>query len=119
MLAVLAHVEGDHTDEASLASLASVRDIRRALEPLLEYRLVQEPLRARYALHAVVRYAIARRTTPDPQRLYDHYVAMLERDPARLRLEQTHLFTAMDHAHRQNDMNGLLRIDRLLATLDE
>jgi hypothetical protein len=119
VLGVLAHVEGDHTDEASLAVLAGVRDIRRALEPLVAWRLVQEPLRARYALHAVVRYAIARRTLAQPQRLYDHYVSMLEREPERLRLEQTHLFTAMDHAHRQNDMDGLLRIDRLLAKLDE
>jgi len=119
LLGVLAHVEGDHTDERSLASLARVRSMEPALEPLLAWRLVQEPLRRRYALHAVVRYAIAQRTTPEPQRLYEHYVSLLERDPTRLRLEQTHLFTAMDHAHRQNDMGGLLRIERLLARLDD
>lgn len=118
LLSVLAHVEGDHTDEQSLGVLSHVRTPSRALEPLLAYRLVQQPLRGRYALHAVVRYAIARRTTPDPQRLFDHYVTMLERHPERLLLEQTHLFTAMDHAHRHNDMDGLLRIDRLLARLD-
>jgi hypothetical protein len=44
---------------------------------------------------------------------------MLERHPERLLLEQTHLFTAMDHAHRHNDLNGLLRIERLLAQLEE
>jgi hypothetical protein len=115
VLAVLAHVEGDHTDEASLAALARVRYVQRALEPLVAYRLVQEPLRARFALHAVVRYAIARRTSPEPQRLFEHYLSLLEQRPERLRLEQTHLFTAMDHAHRQNDMDGLLRIERLLA----
>ncbi len=119
LLGVLAHVEGDHTDEQSLGRLARVRAAGRALEPLLAYRLVQQPLRGRYALHAVVRYAIARRTNPDPQRLFEHYVTMLERHPERLLLEQTHLFTAMDHAHRHNDLNGLLRIERLLAQLEE
>jgi hypothetical protein len=118
LLAVLAHIEGDHMDLKSLGALAGVRQPAKALSPLLSYRLVQEPLAGRYTLHAVVRYAIARRTTGDAGRLYEHYVGMLERDPSRVALEQTHLFTAMDYAHRQNDLDAMLRIERLLATLD-
>lgn len=117
LLGVLAHVEGDNVDVRSLGELAGVRQPTRALAPLLGYRLVQEPLDGRYTLHAVVRYAIARRTAADPERLYQHYVGMLERDPSRLALEQTHLFTAMDHAHRENDLDKMLRIERLLSSL--
>lgn len=118
LLGVLAHVEGDHVDLASLGALAGVRNPARALAPLLTYRLVQEPLAGRYTLHAVVRYAIARRTAAAPAKLYEHYVGMLERDPSRVALEQTHLFTAMDFAHRENDLDAMLRIERLLAMLD-
>jgi len=120
MLGVLAHVEGDHVDLGSLAELADVprRTRDRALAPLLKYRLVQEPLAGRYALHAVVRYAIAQRTSPDPRRLFEHYLAMLERDASRLALEQTHLFTAMDWANRTDDLDGMLRIERLLSALE-
>lgn len=117
LLAVLAHVEGDHMDLRSLGALAEVRAPARAIAPLLRYRLVQEPLEGRYTLHAVVRYAIARRTEAAPQRLFDHYVTMLERDHSRLAIEQTHLFTAMDHAHRTNDLDAMLRIERLLSKL--
>jgi len=34
-------------------------------------------------------------------------------------VEQTHLFAAMDHAHRTSDLTAMLRIERLLARLDE
>jgi hypothetical protein len=120
MLAVLAHVEGDHVDRASLAKLARVGPSQadRALAPLRALRLVQEPLRDRYALHAVVRYAIARRTTPHPERWFAHYVRLLERDPARLPSEQTHLFAAMDFANRQGDLGAMLRLDRLLEKFE-
>ena len=119
MLGVLAHVEGDHVDLASLATLARVRtDASRALAALRRFRLVQEPLRGRYTLHAVVRYAVQKRTKPDPARLFAYYVTLLERDPARMALEQTHLFAAMDHANRQSDLGGMLRIENLLARLD-
>lgn len=117
VLAVLAHVEGDNVDVVSLGQLGSVRQPARALAPLLAYRLVQEPLAGRYTLHAVVRYAIAKRTAADPERLYQHYVSLLERDPSRLALEQTHLFTAMDHAHRENDLDKMLRIEHLLSAI--
>ncbi len=116
-LGVLAHVEGDHVDAASLAHLARVRDVDAALAPLLRFRLVQEPLAGRYTLHAVVRHAIKRRTTPEPERWFAHYLRLLERDPSRLALEQTHLFAAMDHCNRKGDLGGMLRIEELLSSL--
>jgi hypothetical protein len=78
---------------------------------------VQQPVQSRYTLHAVVRHAIARRTTPDADRFFSHYVALLEREPERLQLEQSHLFAAMEHASQQNDLNALLRIEALARRL--
>jgi hypothetical protein len=118
MLGVLAHVEGDHMDEASLATLARVSKSERALEPLLAYRLVQEPATRRFTLHAVVRHAVRRRTEISHARVFEHYVSMLEREPERLLLEQTHLFSAMDHAHRTSDLQALMRVERLAQRLD-
>jgi len=120
MLGVLAHVEGDHVDGASLAALARVKAHgQRALESLLAFRLVQEPVAGRFALHAVVRHAVRRRTQVSHAELFEHYVSLLEREPERLLLEQTHLFAAMDHAHRTNDLQAMLRVDRLVQRLDE
>ncbi|MGZ3473518.1 MAG: hypothetical protein ACXWUG_03770 [Polyangiales bacterium] len=117
LLSVLAHVDGDHVDGASLGALAGVKSgLAEAIAALLRFRLMQEPLRGRYTLHAVVRYAVAKKSAPDPERLFEHYVPMLERDPSRLRLEQTHLFTAMDFAHRKNDLDAMLRIERILES---
>ncbi len=118
-LGVLAHIEGDHVDVASLAKLARVARIEPALAELERWHLVQQPVRDRYALHAVVRYAVARRTKPDADRVFTHYVTMLERHPERLELEQSHLFAAMEHASRKNDMQGLLRIEALARRLSE
>lgn len=118
-LAVLAHVEGDHVDTVSLAKLARVRRIAPALGELERWRLVQQPVSGRYTLHAVVRHAVAKRTEPDPERLFTHYVTMLEQHPERLELEQTHLFGAMEHASSKNDLNGLLRIEALARKLSE
>ncbi len=115
VLGVLGHVEGDHVDVRSLAHLARVRDIEAALAPLETFRLVQQPLRGRFTLHAVVRHAIRQRTTPEPDRWFSYYLRLLEREPGRLALEQTHLFAAMDHCNRANDLDGMLRIERLLA----
>src|SRR5690349_11182438 len=77
MLGVLAHVEGDHMDTTSLATLArvSLRGRERALGALVAFRLVQEPVADRYALHAVVRHAVARRTKSAPERCFEHYVS--------------------------------------------
>jgi hypothetical protein len=80
--------------------------------------LVQEPLDERYALHAVVRHAVARRTKPAPNRAFAHYVSLLERHPERLELEQTHLFAAMEHAYRNSDMDALLRVNALAERLE-
>ena len=103
----------------SLATLARVADLRPALTELERWRLVQQPVRDRYTLHAVVRYAIARRTKPDADRVYSHYVTLLEREPERLALEQTHLFAAMEHAARSNDVQAILRVQKLARRLSE
>ncbi|HEY2515154.1 MAG TPA: hypothetical protein VGI39_30015 [Polyangiaceae bacterium] len=120
MIGVLAHVEGDHVDLPSLATLARTpaRRATAALDPLQRWRLVQEPMPGRFALHAVVRHAVRKRTEGAPRRLFEHYVGLLERDPSRLVLEQTHLFGAMDYAHRTSDLEGMLRVERLLAQLE-
>lgn len=116
-LAVLAHVEGDHMDTVSLAKLARTRQLGPALDELERWHLVQQPVAKRYTLHAVVRHAVARRTAPDADRVFSHYVTLLERHPERLELEQSHLFAAMEHASRKNDMDGLLRIEELVREL--
>jgi len=120
MLGVLAYVEGDHMDLASLARLARVRaQPERALAALQRWRLVQEPTPRRYTVHAVVRYAVAGRVRVDGERVFEHYVSLLEQRPARLVMEQTHIFAAMDHAHRTGDLDGMLRIEELLKQLGE
>lgn len=116
MLGVLAHIEGDHVDMASLKELADARD--RDIVALERWHLVQEAMPGRYTVHAVVRHAVKKRTKPDPATAFDHYVGMIEREPERLLTEQTHVFAAMDHAHRTSDLQGMLRVDRLLAKLD-
>jgi hypothetical protein len=118
-LALLAHVEGDHVDAVSLAKLARVAKLGPTLAQLERWRLVQQPVHERYTLHAVVRHAVARRTKPDGDRVFSHYVTLLERHPERLELEQSHLFAAMEHASRKNDMNGLLRIEELVRRLSD
>lgn len=120
LMAVLAHTGGDHVDAASLFALARVpagAHGEKALATLLRYNLVQTPWPRRYALHAVVRYAVARRTRFDPRRFARHYLALLEREPGRLELEQTHLYAAMDYAHAQSSVGWSLRVERLLGQL--
>lgn len=117
-LAVLAHIEGDHVDAVSLAKLSRVARLGPALAELERWRLVQQPLRERYSLHAVVRHAVARRTKPAADRVFAHYVTLLERHPERLELEQSHLFAAMEHASRKNDMNAMLRVNALTRRLE-
>jgi hypothetical protein len=117
-LAVLAHVEGDHVDAESLAKLSRIARLAPALAELERWHLMQQPLRDRYSLHAVVRYAVARRTKPAADRVFEHYVTLLERHPERLELEQSHLFAAMEHAYRKSDMNALLRVNALSHRLE-
>lgn len=117
MLGVLAHVEGDHVDLESLARLARIRaraESRRAIAMLERWHLVQEAMPGRFTLHAVVRHAVRKRTEGRPRAYFDHYVTLLERHPERLVLEQTHLFAAMDFAHRTSDLDAMLRVERLL-----
>jgi hypothetical protein len=83
----------------------------------LRWHLVQEPVHGRFALHAVVRHAVRRKQSFDPARFYSHYVALLEREPERLMLEQTHLFAAMDHAHRTGSLGDMLRVEALLRKM--
>jgi hypothetical protein len=118
MLAVLAHVSGDHVAEESLLALAEVGARgKKALSQLRRWHLVQEPFRGRVALHAVVRFAVRRRTKFDERRIFQHYLALLEEHPERFDLEQTHLFAAMDFAHTSSNLGQALRIERLLRTL--
>ena len=130
-LAVLAHTGGDHLDEASVLHLARAPSVApaapakpnaantaNALSRLRAFHLVQSPFPGRYALHAVVRHAVAKRTTFDPGRMHGYYLDLLERDPHRLDLEQTHLYAAMDHAHTESSLDSMLRIERLLARFD-
>src|SRR5690606_37473630 len=81
ILGVLAHIEGDHVDVESLAELAELAEVAGIATPLAElerWHLVQQPVDERYTLHAVIRYAVARRTKPDPDCVFSHYVSMLE-----------------------------------------
>jgi len=121
MLGVLAHVEGDHVDRESLATLARVPawSASAAITSLERWHLVQEAMPSRYTVHAVVRYAVQKRTKPMPERVFEHYVGLLERHPERLVTEQTHLFAAMDQAHRSSELDGMLRVERLLTQLSE
>ena len=116
VLTVLAHTGGDHVDVDSIARLSRL-PARAGLEPLVRLRLVQEHFDDRFALHAVVRHAVQKRTHVDPSRFYAHYVGLLEREPARFDWEQTHLFAAMDWAYRVADRARILRVEALLDRL--
>jgi hypothetical protein len=119
LLAVLGHLQGDHVDAASLAILARAGGASgaSALAQLRRWHLVQEPLPGRFALHATVKHAVVGRTRFDPRRAVSYFVRLLERQPERLDLEQTHLFAAMDHAHATSDTWLALRLERLLTRL--
>jgi hypothetical protein len=121
LLAVLGHLEGDHIDAASLATLARAGGASGSAGPALaqlrRWHLVQEPLPGRFALHATVKHAVAARTSVDPRRAVSYFVRLLERHPERLDLEQTHLFAAMDFAHATSDTWLALRLERLLTRL--
>jgi hypothetical protein len=119
MLAALAHTQGDHIDTASLFGLARAGAGARAqLARLRRWHLVQEPFAGRFALHAVVRHAVAGRLTIPAERYFAHYVRLLERHPDRLDLEQTHLFAALDHAHASSQLGKIIRVQRLLEAME-
>lgn len=113
MLVVLAHCPGDHMDAASLAALA--RSPRSALAALRRWRLVQEPAPGRFALHAVVRHGLTGKGAVPAERYFAHYIALLERHPARFAIEQSHVFAAMDHAQAASSLRKILRVEALLG----
>ena len=115
-LTVLAHCPGDHMDAAALATLARAgAGARPALTQLRRWELVQEPLPARFALHAVVRYALAQKASLPPEQYFDYYVRLLERHPERFVVEQSHLFAAMDHAQAISSLEKMLRVEALVG----
>lgn len=89
---------------------------RDALARLVALRLVQKPMAGRFTLHATVRHAVLKRTTPLPDRLFEHYVSLLTRDPSRVEIEQTHLFAAMDHAQATGNLQMILRAGEIAET---
>lgn len=116
MLIVLAHCLGDHMDARALATLAEAgRAGATALACLRRWRLVQEPLPDRFALHAVVRYALSGKGTVPEGRYFDYYVRLLERRPDRFSIEQSHVFAAMDYAQAASSMGKILRIEALIG----
>jgi hypothetical protein len=116
MLAVLAHCPGDHMDADALVALARVRAAGgAALEHLRRWRLVQEPTAGRFALHAVVRYALADKGSVPDERYFRYYVRLLERDPTRFTDELSHVFAAMDYAQAASSLNDILRVEALLG----
>jgi hypothetical protein len=118
LLTVLAHLGADHIDAESLVLLARAgRGGRRALRHLARWHLVQQPLPGRWSLHATIRHAIEGHTHFDQRRFVAHTIDLLERRPECLDLELTHLFAAMDHAHRTSDLGLALRLERLLERL--
>ena len=112
-LVVLACCPGDHMDARSIAVLA--RAPSSALATLRRWRLVQEPGPGRFALHAVVRHALADKGSVPAERFFAHYVALLERHPRRFAAEQSHIFAAMDHAQAASSLHKILRVEALLA----
>jgi hypothetical protein len=111
-LLVLGSCPGDHMDAASIATLA--RAPRGALATLRRWRLVQEPGPGRFALHAVVRHALAAKGAVPAERFFAHYITLLERNPTRFAAEQSHVFAAMDHAQAASSLHKILRVEALL-----
>ncbi len=119
MLAVLAHMRGDHMDAGSLAALSGAgARAQRHLDALRSLRLVQEPTRAHFALHATVRYPLTKTLAFDEDAIAQHYLSLFEHRPERLVREQTHLFALMDWAQEKRDLSIILRVHELAAKLE-
>jgi hypothetical protein len=117
-LVALANCPGDHMDARSLAQVARAgtpAQASSALDRLRRWRLVQQPIAGRFALHAVVRYALAGKGTIPAERYFDHYVRLLERHPERFAIELSHLFAAMDHAQAVSSLQKILRVESLIV----
>ena len=118
MLIVLASSEGDDMDKTSLLTLARAgRGGDDALAVLERWHLVQEPVAGRYTVHAVIRHAVHKKKRLSGSLYFEHYVGLLEREPARVAQEQTHLFAAMDFAHRHSSLVEALRVHKLATLL--
>lgn len=117
MLIVLASSEGDDIDQTSLCTLARVgKGGSLALQALVVWHLVQEPVAGRFTVHAVIRHAVQTKKQLPAKLYFDHYVHLLEHNPTRVPQEQTHLYAAMDYAHRHCSLGDMLRVQNL-ATL--
>jgi hypothetical protein len=110
-LATLAAMGGDHLDAGSTAKLsdASVED----LAVLSSMRVVQEPRPGRLALHATVRHAARRLLPIDESCLASALLELLEREPARVHEEETHVFALLDWAQATADLPTILRVHAL------
>jgi hypothetical protein len=60
---------------------------------------------------------VAKRTEPLPDRLLEHYLTLLEREPSRAEIEQTHLFAAMDRAQETGQIAVILRVQEIADQL--
>jgi hypothetical protein len=127
MLVVLAHSPGDHMGADAVMALAGCGDTKKnkkqrkaglaALERLRGWRLVQEHLPGRFALHAVVRCALLDRGSVPAEDYFAYYMALIEEQPNRFAAEQSHVFAAMDHAQSASSLAKILRVDALLQTI--
>lgn len=118
ILVVLSSSEGDDIDEASLYKLARAgHGGPPALSALVRWHLVQEPVAGRFTVHAVIRHAVQTKKQLTGKRYFDYYVPLLERHPARVAEEQTHLYAAMDYAHRNSSLGDTLRVQSLATLL--
>ncbi len=115
MLGVLAFMGGDHMDRGSLEVLTSHRGAQRALDDLVDLRLVQRPDDDRLALHATVRHAARRLAPTDDAPIHAYYLALFEADPGRIAADQTQLFALMDWAQDQGAQGLILRVHELAA----
>lgn len=114
-LATLAAMGGDHLDAPSAAKLsdASVED----LAVLASMRVVQAPRPGRLALHATVRHATRRLLPIDESGLASALLELLEREPARVHEEETHVFALLDWAQATADLPTILRVHALADRL--
>ncbi|MFO0554873.1 MAG: hypothetical protein U0271_41230 [Polyangiaceae bacterium] len=116
MLAVLAGMRGDDMDATALAALARESAAKpAALQLLRARRLIQEPRRDRFALHATVRHAVRARLRVDEDAIALYYLRRLEDDPRSRENEETHLFGLMDWAQERGELDLILRVHALTS----
>jgi KaiC/GvpD/RAD55 family RecA-like ATPase len=114
-LATLAGIGGDHLDAASIARLSNARV--GDLAALSSMRVVQAPRPGRRALHATVRHAVRQLLPIDEDGLASALLGLLEREPARIPEEETHVFALLDWAQATGDLPTILRVHALAERL--